>query len=389
MSIKRVLSFTSIRSDYDLMSGLYKKIHEAPTLELGLIVAGAHLSDSYGYTIRYIEKDDLPIIARIESLIDSDSASARIKSASILLQNCIHTVESFNPDVILFAGDREDVIVAALIGAYLKIPTIHFFGGDHASDGNVDNPVRHAASKLASLHFVTHESHVRRLKAIGEPESRIFLVGSPALDKFRNERKLPKKDLLKRLGKAHWRKYALMIHHPILGYEEKAGQYFEEILIALKNKKINTFVSYPNTDAGNKQSIAVIEKFKTDPNFAFFKNLERNLFVNLIRHAEFMIGNSSSGILEAPTLALGVVNVGERQRGRLAVENVIFADQGIKNIESGIDQVCSEEFQNRLKNVKSPYDKGDSVEKAIELLKSINLEQFRYKTEDPLLLGSV
>lgn len=389
MSIKRVLSFTSIRSDYDLMSGLYKKIHEAPTLELGLIVAGAHLSDSYGYTIRYIEKDDLPIIARIESLIDSDSASARIKSASILLQNCIHTVESFNPDVILFAGDREDVIVAALIGAYLKIPTIHFFGGDHASDGNVDNPVRHAASKLTSLHFVTHESHVRRLKAIGEPESRIFLVGSPALDKFLNEPKLAKEKLLKKMGRASWSNYAIMIHHPILGHEEKSGQYFEEILLALKDKQLKAFVSYPNTDAENKQSIAVIKKYETDPNFIFFKNLERNLFINLIRHAKLIIGNSSAGLLEAPMIPLGAVNVGERQRGRLAAENVVFVDQGIENIKSGIEQVLSEEFQKCLKNVRSPYGEGNSVEKAFELLKSINLEQFRYKAEDPLLLGSV
>lgn len=220
MYIKRILSFTSIRSDYDLMSGLYKKIHEDPTLELGLIVAGAHLSENYGYTVRYIEKDGLPIIARIESLIDSNSSSARIKAASILLQNCIHTVEIFNPDVIIFAGDREDAIVAALIGAYLKIATIHFFGGDHASDGNVDNPVRHAASKLASLHFVTHESHVHRLKAIGEPESRIFLVESPALDKFISEAWMSKDALLKKFNRANWSNYALMIHHPILGWCE-------------------------------------------------------------------------------------------------------------------------------------------------------------------------
>ena len=389
MSIKRVLCFTGIRSDYDLMSGLYKRIHKEPTFELGLIVSGTHLSQNYGYTAKYIEKDGFPIIARIESLIDANSASSRIKSASIVLQNCIHTLESFNPDVILFAGDREDAIIAALIGAYLKIPTIHFFGGDHASDGNVDNPVRHAASKLASLHFVTHESHVRRLRAIGEPENRIFLVGSPALDKFISEPWMSKDDLLKKLNVANWSNYAIMIHHPILGHEEKSGQYFEEILLAMKEKQLKAAVSYPNTDAGNKQSIAVIKKYETDPDFIFFKNLERNLFINLIRHAKLIIGNSSAGLLEAPMIPLGAVNVGERQRGRLAAENVVFVDQGIENIKSGIEQVLSEEFQKCLKNVRSPYGEGNSVEKAFELLKSINLEQFRYKAEDPLLLGSV
>lgn len=386
MSVKRTLSFTSIRSDYDLMSGLYKKIHADSELELGLIVSGAHLSDSYGYTVKYIERDGLPIVAKIESLIDSNSVSSRVKTASILFQNCIHTVESFKPDVILFAGDREDSIVAALIGVYLKIPTIHFFGGDHASDGNVDNPVRHAASKLASFHFVTHESHVRRLRAMGEPDSRIFLIGSPALDKFVNEPWVTKNDLLKKFGKEDWVDYTIMIHHPILGYEERAGQYFEENLIALKDKQIKAFVSYPNTDAGNKRSVAVIRKYESDPNFVFFKNLDRNLFVNLIRHAKLMIGNSSAGLFEAPMIPLGVVNVGERQRGRMAAENVVFVDQGVENIKSGIEQVFSWEFQTSLKKVRSLYGEGNSVEKAFNLLKTINLEQLRYKSEDPLLL---
>jgi GDP/UDP-N,N'-diacetylbacillosamine 2-epimerase (hydrolysing) len=385
MSIEKILAFTAIRSDYDLMSGLYKKIHADPELELALIVSGAHLSESYGSTVKYIERDGLPIVARIESLIDSNSISSRIKSASILLQDCIHTVEFFKPDLILFAGDREDAIVAALISAYLKVPSVHFFGGDHASDGNVDNSVRHACSKLASFHFVTHERHVMRLKAIGEPDTRISLIGSPSLDKFINEPWITKDELLRKFGRDSQLDYAIMIHHPILGYEEKAGEYFEEILIALKDEGINAFVSYPNTDAGNKRCIAVIGQYEADPNFFFFKNLERNLFVNLMRHARFMIGNSSAGLFESPMIPLGVVNVGERQRGRIAAENVVFVDQGVENIRSGIRQVCSEGFRNHVKKIKSPYGEGNSVEKALEMLKNIDLVKYRYKSEDPLI----
>ena len=387
MCTSKILSFTSIRSDYDLMSGLYKMIHKDPDIELGLIVSGAHLSDTYGYTVRYIEKEGFPILAKIESLIDSNSTSSRIKSASILLQNCIHTVESFKPDVILFAGDREDMIVAALIGAYLKIPTIHFFGGDHASDGNVDNPVRHAVSKLASLHLVSHESHARRLKAIGEPDNRIFLIGNPALDKFINEPWITKKELLIKNSREDWVDYAIMIHHPILGNEESSGKYFEEILIALEDKQIKAFVGYPNTDAGNKQSLVCIRQYEANPNFVFFENLDRNLFVNLMRHAKLMIGNSSAGLIEAPMIPLGVVNVGERQRGRMAAQNVVFVDQGVENIKSGIERVFSEEFQNNLQKIRSPYGEGNSVEKAFNLIKTIHLEKFRYKTEDPLSLN--
>jgi UDP-hydrolysing UDP-N-acetyl-D-glucosamine 2-epimerase len=227
---------------------------------------------------------------------------------------------------------------------------------------------------------------VRRLKSIGEPDSRIFLIDSPALDKFINESWIQKEELLKKLGGENLSEYALMIHHPILGYEERAGQYFEEILLSLKKNQIKAFVNYPNTDSGNKQSIEIIKKYESDSNFVFFKNLNRNLFVNLMRHAKLMIGNSSSGLLEAPVIPLAVVNVGERQRGRMAADNVVFVDQGIENITSGIEEVLSEQFKDSLGKVKSPHGEGDSVKKAFNLLKTITLSKFRFKTEDPLSL---
>jgi GDP/UDP-N,N'-diacetylbacillosamine 2-epimerase (hydrolysing) len=385
MSSKKILAFTGIRSDYDLMSGLYKKIHNDPNLELGLIVSGAHLSPTYGYTVQNIEKDGLPIVARIESLIDSNSKRSRIKSASILLQNCIDIVSNFSPDLIIYPGDREDVIVGGLVGTYMGIPTIHFFGGDHSTDGNVDNPIRHATSKLSSLHFVTHESHKQRLISMGETEEKIYVVGNPALDKFINTPIRTKRNILDQLGCSKWDgDYALMIFHPIMGYEEKSGEFFEEILSVLKEKNIKTLVSYPNSDAGNRRIINVIDKYKNDENFYFYKNLDRITFINLFRNATFMIGNSSAGLLEAPTIPLGVVNVGERQKGRLAAENVIFVDQGKENIRRGIREVCSEHFQKKLKMIISPYGEEDSIEKAYKVIKEVNLNEYQRKWEDPL-----
>jgi len=381
---KRVLAFTGIRSDYDLMSELYRKIHADSQLELGLIVSGAHMSSSYGYTVKYIREDHLPIIAEIESLLDSDSPGSRIKSASILLQSCIHTIISFNPDVILYAGDREDVMVGALAGAYLKIPTIHFFGGDHAVDGNVDNPVRHAASKLSSLHFVAHEEHKHRLLKMGEPANRIFVVGSPALDKFVSTQHLNKQNVLNRMNCPQWEDYALVIFHPILGYEEMTGTYFANILQALMDLKIPAFISYPNVDAGNKQIIEIIEKNRDNQQFVFYKNLERTLFVNIMRHALFMLGNSSAGLYEAPSIPLGAVNVGKRQKGRINAGNVLFVEEDVVSIRNGITQVLSQEFQARLKEVKSIFGDGHSSDAALTLIKNLDLKSFLFKTEDPL-----
>lgn len=385
MSTRRIIAFSGIRSDYDLLSDLYKKINQDLNMEFAIIISGAHLSTSYGYTVQYIERDQLPILARIDSLLDSNSPSSRLKSSAILLQSCLHIVEAYDPDIIIYPGDREDAMVGALIGAYLGIPTIHFFGGDHASDGNVDNPVRHAISKLSSLHFVIHKSHKERLLKMGEPENRIFVIGNPALDKFISIPRIEKKVLLKQLGRSNWSNYALMIYHPILEHEDKAGAYFEEILVALKKQNINTFVSYPNIDAGSKKIITVIEKYKHDDNFFFYKNLERNIFINLMKQSLFMIGNSSAGLLEAPIIPLGVINVGIRQKGRLAAENVIFVEQDLDNIIKGIITVLSKKFQERLKTIISPYGHGDSIEKAFKLIKTLNFSHYKYKREDPIL----
>ncbi len=384
MSTKRILAFTGIRSDYDLMSGLYRAIHAHPHLELGLIVTGAHLSPTYGSTIQWIEKDLLPIVARIENLLDSDKPSSRLKSNSILIQSCLHHVEQFNPDVILYPGDREDAMAAAQIGAYLAIPTIHFFGGDHSTDGNVDNPVRHAISKLSSLHFVSHKSHEERLLKMGESSKRIFLVGSPALDKFLEESFQSKKNILRDLNRPDWEDYAVVIHHPLITCIQESGQHFEEILLALKRVKMKAFVSHPNIDAGNKQILSMIEKYKNDPDFIFYTTLNRNHFVNLLRHASLMIGNSSAGLMEAPSIPLGVINVGSRQKGRFAEKNVIFVDPDINSIIDGIEKVRSGGFQEQLTKVKSPYGKGDSVKKCLQLLEELNYSDYQYKREDPL-----
>ncbi len=380
----KILSFTGIRSDYDLLSGLYKKIVSDRETTLFLVVSGAHLSDSYGYTVQHIENDKIPILARIESLIDSNSPASRIKSAAILMQCCIHSIVKFNPDVIICAGDREDALVAAMIGAYLKIPSIHFFGGDHSTDGNVDNPVRHAISKLSSLHFVSHKSHVERLLKIGEPKHRIYNIGSPALDKFLTEPLIKKDDLLKILDRPYWKDYAIVIFHPILGQEDKSGKYFKQILSVLKGLKINAFVSYPNIDAGNRQIIKVIEQQANDLQFVFYKNMDRNRFINLMRHASFMIGNSSAGIVEAPIIPLGVINVGNRQKDRYAADNVIFVDQDLSQIEIAIETVLSNTFKEKLLHIESPYGDGESICKAYNLIKSLNFKSYKYKTEDPL-----
>ena len=383
----KIVAFTAIRSEYELMKDVYHLLNNDKEIEFGLIVSGAHLSKTFGYTVREIENDGMKIFYKIETLIDSDSKAARIKSAAILLQNCIDIVDKLQPDLLIYAGDREEAIVAALVGGYLEIPTIHFFGGDHVKDSHIDNPVRHATSKLSSVHFVSTEEHRDRLIKMGEASHRIFVIGSVALDKFKNEPYLTKEEIFRELQiRRKWDNFCLVIFHPIPKEREISGLIFENILTSLKERKISAFVIYPNIDPGNRKIISVIEKFKGDENFFFVENLPRKVFVNIYRNSLFIIGNSSSGIVESASIPIPAINVGYRQRGRKANENVIFSGINKEEILQSIDVALSEDFRKKIKDIKNIYGDGCSAKRAYDLIKTLDFKKFVFKDEDPIEL---
>jgi len=383
--MKKILAFSSIRSDYDLMSPLYKLLHEDKDIDFKLIVSGAHLSQSFGYSIEQIRKDGFEILLEIETLLNSDTGLSRVKSASLLLQNSLETISKFNPDLILYAGDREDVLMYAMIGGYLNIPTIHVFAGDHVEDGYIDNPIRHATSKLSTAHFVTLEEHKKRLVRMGEDSQRVFITGNISLDKFVSYEAMLKTDLQKYFKvDTDFNEFALMIFHPVTEELEKVDEYFENILKNLEQRNINTFVSYPNVDPGNQKLLKVIDKYKENKNFIFYKNLDRDIFMSIYKHSKFIIGNSSSGICEAASLKIPAINVGLRQTGRFADKNVVFCGTKYKNISDSIDKILSKEFSENLKYLINSYGDGNSAKKAYEIIKSVNFKSMIAKIEDPL-----
>jgi UDP-hydrolysing UDP-N-acetyl-D-glucosamine 2-epimerase len=380
-----VLAFSGIRSDYDLLSGVYRALASDTGFEFGLIVYGAHLSPTSGRTVREVEQDGIPIVGRFTTLLDSDSRGARIKSAAILMMACIEAIESFSPDAIVYAGDREDALVAATVAAYLGIPGVHFFGGDHATDGNVDNAARHAISKLSSIHFVAAAEHRNRLLALGEENQRVYLVGSPSLDKFLNTPELGRDELFRALDVKPAERFAVVIHHPTIVDEAAACTEVSSILDGLLSKGITALVGYPNIYAGNRAVRETLEPYAHRGTAHVFGNVSRLLFVNLLRQATLLIGNSSAGMIEAPFIRLPVVNVGRRQRGRLHSDNVIFADGTLESVSAALSIALSREFQESLSTVQSPYGDGKSESKIVELLRRIEFDRFRFKTSDPLI----
>ena len=383
--MKKILTFTSIRSDYDLMSRLYRLLDDDPEIDLRFVVSGAHLSKTYGFTIKELYKDGFRKIKRFKTLAKTDSKSSRIRTAGFLLVKVIDFVETYAPDLIICAGDREDMMMAALIAGYLGIPFVHFFGGDHVADGHIDNPVRNAISKLATAHMVSTKEHRQRLIALGEEKKRIFVIGSIALDKFRDLPPISSQEIRKKFKIAKgFEKHALVIFHVIPKEEKKAVAYFKNILRVLESKGIDAFVSYPNTDPGGEKIIKQIERNRNNKNFYFYQNLEREAFLSIYKSAEFIIGNSSSGIMEAASIPLPAINVGLRQKQRMCGKNVVFCAGSCHAIEKAIDQVCTSSFRNNLKKMKNPYGDGTSSKRAYQLIKKIDFDSLKYKDEDPL-----
>jgi len=285
----------------------------------------------------------------------------------------------------MYAGDREDVLMYSMIGGYLNIPTIHVFAGDHVEDGYIDNPIRHATSKLSTAHFVTLEEHRKRLIRMGEDSKRVFVTGNISLDKFVNFQPFSKTEIRSLFDVENsFNDFALVIFHPVTAEMENAGEYFRNILNNLDERNVNSFVSYPNVDPGNQKLVDVIEQYKDNKNFIFYKNLERDVFMSIYKHSNFIIGNSSSGICEAASLKIPAINVGLRQTGRYADKNVMFCGVGYKEIGVSIDKAMSKDFVNSLETLQNSYGDGNSANKAYDIIKSTDFKSMIAKIEDPL-----
>jgi UDP-N-acetylglucosamine 2-epimerase (non-hydrolysing)/GDP/UDP-N,N'-diacetylbacillosamine 2-epimerase (hydrolysing) len=381
----KILTITGNRSDYDLISPLLKYLHADPEITLKLLVSGSHLSKMYGYSVAAIREDGFDILCEIESLIASDSKQSRLKSMSLLLQGSIDLVSNFNPDLIIYVGDREEVMVGALLGCYLEKTTLHFWSGDHATDGNTDNAIRHAASKLSSIHMVSLPEHGNRLMSLGEKKNRIFYIGSIALDNFKQHVPLSIGKIKEKLNvKKEFDEFALVIFHPLPSEREEYFESFTRLLEALVSCNISAFINAPNSDPGNHAGLDAINQYRKHSNFLFTKNLPRDLFLSIYKNAKFIIGNSSSGIVESASIPIPAINVGGRQKGRFSAQNVIFCDTGLADIKSAIEKACSKEFLASIREIKNPYGDGKSAEKAYQIIKNLDLKKFIYKTEDPL-----
>lgn len=361
---RKICIVTGSRAEYGLLYWLMKEIQDDPSLELQVVATGMHLAPEFGMTIRQIEMDGIPVIAKVDCLLASDSKVAMAKSLGLGIIGFADVFEHISPDVIVVLGDRFEILAAAQAAAILGFAIAHISGGE-VTVGAIDEWIRHAISKVAWLHFAAAEPYRLRLIQLGESPERVFNVGDPGLDSIRKIPFIDRPKLFKELElplDANGPVFLVTYHPATLG-EAPPHQAFEELLRALNQFPQATIViTKPNADSGGRQLGNMAEEWalrRKSPTICV-TSLGQFRYINLMRHSDVVIGNSSSGIVEAPALKIPTVNVGNRQLGRLKATSVIDCDERCEDIVSSINQALSQEFKSTTASTVSLYGDSDA-----------------------------
>jgi len=369
---RKILYITGTRADYGLMVSVLKSIKKHPDLDLSLIVTGMHLMENYGMTVDEIKGDDFHFIT-IPAVYDSSDASVIHFMASFL--NKLGDVLIKNrPDIILIAGDRAEALAAAITASYMSIPLAHISGGDISS--TVDEHIRHAITKLAHIHFPYTEKSAERIMRMGEDPWRVHIIGAPGLDDIIKKTSFDKNSIAEKYHLDLSKPVALLLQHSVTHEIEDAPQQIEMALQVLVDMKIQTIVIYPNADLGGSAMIEKIKEFEHFHQIHAYKSIPRCDFLNLLKVASVMIGNSSSGIIEAASFKLPVINIGTRQNGRERGLNVVDTKYDKESIRTILEFILNNPtFMDSLTGIVNPYGDGNTGEKIAEILSKVIIDK--------------
>jgi len=361
--MKKVCVLTSTRAEYGLLYWLIKEIEESDAFELQLVVTGTHLSYEHGYTIKDILADGFQPAIEISNLISDDSSLSLTYSSSILMQRLAVFFDQEAPDCFVVLGDRVELLAACNVALMAKIPVVHVHGGE-VTEGAMDEKVRHAVSKLANLHFTSTETYRQRVIQMGEAPETVVNCGALGLESITKE-SIPQLEELSATFNADLQSgYFLIVYHP---ETNKSKEDITELLDALDDyPQYKKVIIYPNSDLMSRDIICKIESYKEKhaENVTLVKSALRNDYLGLMKHCTLYIGNSSSGIIEMPSFQRPVINIGDRQKGRICSEVTIGCELDSKDLELALGKALSESFQKKVANAQNPYQ-GDSPSKQI------------------------
>jgi len=369
MTKKKICVVTGTRAEYGLFFPIMRKIQSSDCLELQVVATTMHFSEEFGNTYKQIEKDGFFIDEKVENLLSSDTKGSIAKStglATILLSDAFSRLD---PDVVLVLGDRFETHAAATTAMLMNIPIAHIHGGE-ITDGAVDEKIRHSITKMSSLHFTSTDEYRDRVIQMGEHSNTVFSVGAPGIDNIVNMNLLSKGELEDELEWKFNGTTALFTFHSETLSTDDTSKEIKRILEIIGDSNINVLFTYANSDEGGRAINSEIEEFasKDKEKYLVVKSLGQLKYLSAMKHLDFVIGNTSSGIIEAASFQKPVINIGCRQSGRLQSGNVI--DSTVEELTKSIDRALSEDFLERLKKKKNIYGDGKTASKIIDLLKS-------------------
>jgi len=374
---KKICVITGSRADYGLLCWVMKEIKSRPDMELLPAAVGAHLEKEWGHTVKHIENDGFTNVAKIKTFSGSTSPEGIAATTAATLKGLSAFFGMAKPDIAVLLGDRYEILAAAMAALIHNIPIAHLGGGE-ISEGVIDDSIRHALTKLSHLHFVITEKCAERVRALGEEAWRVHVSGSPRLDFVTNIKYTSKEELGQKLGIDFSRKAALVIFHPLTLENENTARQTEELVAALKETDFSKIIFYPNIDTNSEVIIKMLENFAADKsNHAkIFKPLEMADYLGVLNSVDLMIGNSSAGIVESPSFKLPVVDIGNRQKGRDCMQNVIHVSNSKSAILAGIEKALSPDFRESLKDMKNIYGDGAASKKIADELSRIDFANF-------------
>lgn len=370
MSKKRVLFFTSTRADYGILQDLMRQVNAHPNFELLTLVTGAHLSSSQGSSLAEIVNDGIPISERVEIDVLSNSGVGTAKSTGLAIIGFADAITRLSPDMIVLLGDRFETMAMSQAAMFLRVPVAHIHGGE-VSLGSIDDPIRHSITKMSDLHFVTCRDHRRRVIQLGESPSLVFDVGSLSVEKIEKPVLFARDKINTMFDISPEQQICILSMHPATASSESTIDCAKNIIKTLDQyPDFKVFISFSNLEPGGECLNQFWEDFAhhQQDRVVLRESFGWRLHLSLMKHATLMLGNSSSGIIEAASFKLPVVNIGNRQKGRICTDNVIHSDECFEGISAAVKTALSSNFHKKISNLVNFYYKPKSSKNIIDQL---------------------
>ncbi len=382
MPQRKICIVTGSRAEYGHLYWLLKAVKDDPGLALQVVVTGAHLSSAFGSTVNVIRQDGFVVSGKVGVLSSAGKEVPMTRAISRGIDGFSDVYKKLAPDVVVVLGDRYEIFAAAVAAYVMRIPLAHIHGGE-VTAGALDEAFRHSITKMAGIHFPATKLYAQRIIRMGEPPERVFMYGAPGMDNMKGLKFLSKKELVQELGISGCRPLAAVTYHPVTLEDNTAGRQMAHVLEALDQFSGDIIFTMPNADTGHSAIADKINSYvkRNSGRARAFTSLGHMRYLSLLGYADIMIGNSSSGIVEAASFRLPVVNIGDRQQGRVKARNVIDCGCTVVEIKKAIQRGLSGAFRNSLRGMKNPYGCGGASMKIKEKLKHIRINEDFLKKE--------